>query len=61
VHHGKRTQEEGEEFVKTIKHNSDGEAPLFLIHAPDDIASFLRYPFVRFLRRGDWKRCGGFD
>ena len=30
VHHGKRTKEEGEEFVKTIKHNSDGEAPLFL-------------------------------
>jgi len=30
VHHGKRTKEEGEEFVKTIKQNSDGEAPLFL-------------------------------
>ena len=30
VHHGKRTQEEGEQFVKTIKQNSDGEAPLFL-------------------------------
>ncbi len=30
VHHGKRTQEEGEQFVQKIKHNSDGEAPLFL-------------------------------
>lgn len=30
VHHGKRTKAEGEEFVKTIKQNSDGEAPLFL-------------------------------
>jgi IS1 family transposase len=30
VHHGKRTQEEAEQFVKTIKSNSDGEAPLFL-------------------------------
>lgn len=30
VHHGKRTQEEAEQFVKTIKRNSDGEAPLFL-------------------------------
>ena len=30
VHHGKRTKEEGEQFVKTIKQNSDGEAPLFL-------------------------------
>jgi IS1 family transposase len=30
VHHGKRTKEEGEEFIKTIKQNSDGEAPLFL-------------------------------
>ena len=30
VHHGKRTKEEGEAFVKTIKQNSDGEAPLFL-------------------------------
>src|SRR2546430_8178706 len=30
VHHGKRTKEEGEEFVKMIKQNSDGEAPLFL-------------------------------
>ena len=30
VHPGKRTKEEGEEFVKTIKQNSDGEAPLFL-------------------------------
>src|SRR5688500_13323385 len=30
VHHGKRTKQEGEEFIKTIKHNSDGEAPLFL-------------------------------
>jgi hypothetical protein len=30
VHHGKRTKEEGEKFVKTIKQNSDGEAPLFL-------------------------------
>ena len=28
--HGKRTQEEGEQFVQKIKHNSDGEAPLFL-------------------------------
>jgi hypothetical protein len=30
VHHGKRTQEEAEQFVKTIKSNSEGEAPLFL-------------------------------
>ena len=30
MHHGKRTKEEGEEFIKTIKQNSDGEAPLFL-------------------------------
>ncbi len=30
VHHGKRTKEEGEHFIKTIKQNSDGEAPLFL-------------------------------
>ena len=30
VHHGKRTKEEGEQFVKTIKQNSDGKAPLFL-------------------------------
>jgi hypothetical protein len=30
VHHGKRTKEEGEKFIKTIKKNSDGEAPLFL-------------------------------
>jgi hypothetical protein len=30
VHHGKRTQEEGEQFVQKIKQNSDGEAPLFL-------------------------------
>jgi IS1 family transposase len=30
VHHGKRTKQEGEEFIKTIKQNSDGEAPLFL-------------------------------
>lgn len=30
VHHGKRTQEEAEHFVQTIKRHSDGEAPLFL-------------------------------
>ena len=30
VHHGKRTKEAGEQCVKTIKQNSDGEAPLFL-------------------------------
>src|SRR6266481_660855 len=30
VHHGKRTQEEAEQFVQTIKRNRDGEAPLFL-------------------------------
>jgi hypothetical protein len=30
VHHGKRTQEEGEKFVETIQQNSDGDAPLFL-------------------------------
>jgi hypothetical protein len=30
VHHGKRTQEEAEPLVQTIKRNSDGEAPLFL-------------------------------
>jgi len=28
VHHGKRTKEEGEEFVKTIKQNNDGEAAI---------------------------------
>ncbi len=30
VPHGKSTQEEGEQFVKAIQHNSEGEAPLFL-------------------------------
>jgi len=30
VPHGQRTQEAGKEFVKTIKHHSDGQAPLFL-------------------------------
>jgi hypothetical protein len=30
VHHGKRTKEEAEQFVETIKSHSDGEAPLFL-------------------------------
>lgn len=30
MHHGKRTKEEAEAFVETIKQNSDGEAPLFL-------------------------------
>ena len=30
VHHGKRTQEEAEQFVQASKRNSDGEAPLFL-------------------------------
>ena len=30
VHHGKRTKEEAEQFVQTIKRHSDGEAPLFL-------------------------------
>lgn len=30
VHHGKRTQEEAEQFVQAIKRNSDGEAPLCL-------------------------------
>lgn len=30
VHQGKRTQEEAKQFVKTIKANSDGQAPLFL-------------------------------
>src|SRR6266404_1683172 len=30
VHHGKRTKEEAEQFVQTIKRNRDGEAPLFL-------------------------------
>ncbi len=30
VYHGKRTKEEGEKFVETIKKHSDGEAPLFL-------------------------------
>ena len=40
-----------------------GHDPLgfVLIHAPDDIASFLRYPLVRFLKRGGWQRCGGFS
>src|SRR5688572_14002000 len=28
--YGQRTQEAGKEFVKTIKHHSDGQAPLFL-------------------------------
>lgn len=28
--HGKRTKEEAEQFVKTIKSHSDGAAPLFL-------------------------------
>ena len=39
VHHGKRTQEEAEQFVKTIKSNRDGEAPLFLSDGP----RILRY------------------
>jgi hypothetical protein len=30
VHHGKRTKEEAEQFVQTIKKHSDGDAPLFL-------------------------------
>jgi transposase-like protein len=30
AHHGKRTKEEAEQFVKTIKSHSDGAAPLFL-------------------------------
>jgi len=30
VHHGKRTSEEADQFVASIKANSDGEAPLFL-------------------------------
>ena len=30
MHHGKRTQEEAEQFVQAIKRNSDGEAPLCL-------------------------------
>src|SRR5215467_14649043 len=30
VHHGTRTKEEAEQFVKTIKSHSDGAAPLFL-------------------------------
>ena len=30
VHHGKRTSEEADSFVATIKANSDGDAPLFL-------------------------------
>jgi hypothetical protein len=30
VHHGKRTKEEAEQCVQTIKRHSDGEAPLFL-------------------------------
>ena len=30
VHHGKRTKEEAEPFVQTIKKKSDGEAPLCL-------------------------------
>jgi IS1 family transposase len=30
VHHGKRTKEEGDLFIKKIKQHSDGEAPLFL-------------------------------
>jgi hypothetical protein len=31
---------------------SDSHVSLTLIHAPDDIASFLRYPLVKFLTRG---------
>jgi hypothetical protein len=30
VHQGNRTKEEAEQFVKTIKSNSDGAAPLLL-------------------------------
>jgi IS1 family transposase len=30
VHHGKRTKEEAAQLLKTVKRNSDGEAPLFL-------------------------------
>jgi hypothetical protein len=37
------------------------ETTWVLIHAPDDLASFLRYPLMRFLMRGGWKRCGGCD
>jgi hypothetical protein len=32
-----------------------------LIHTSDELASFLRYPFVKFLMRGGGKRCGGFS
>ena len=35
-------------------------AILDLIQASDDFASFLRYPLVRCLMRGGWKRCDGF-
>ena len=36
-------------------------AARFLIQAPDDLASFLRYPLERVLMRGGEKRCGAFD
>jgi hypothetical protein len=45
---------------RSIRPNKS-ESRLTLIHAPSDFASFLRYPFVRFLRRGVWKRCDGFS
>ena len=48
VPHGKRTQEAGKEFVKTIKHHSDGQAPLFLSDGwpsyPEILELFLNNP-----------------
>src|SRR5256885_5550696 len=46
VHHGKRTKEEAEQFVQTIKKNSDGEAPLFLSDGWQPYQDVLEAPTV---------------
>jgi hypothetical protein len=45
VPHGKRTKEAGEAFVKTIKQNSDGEAPLFLSDGWPSYPEILATPY----------------
>jgi len=45
------------EGLKALKRVAK-EVGLDLIHAPDDLASFLRYPLERVLMRGGQKRCG---
>ena len=45
VHHGKRTQDEAEAFVGTIKQNSDGAAPLFLSDGWQGYPEVLAKPY----------------